>query len=86
MSEELQQSKRRIREWLKSTRFTDAPIVAVLACVGGEKQAAVLLMPAAALVTPAVPQVDATMIKESETYNMERLIVELKDKLPPPTR
>jgi selenocysteine-specific elongation factor len=99
-SDALQRTKRRIRERLRTTRFADAPIVAVSACVGGEKVAAVSSSSSssatsgAASTTAALAsssQADPALLPPStiprnETYNMDRLVKVLKEKLPPPKR
>jgi selenocysteine-specific elongation factor len=93
----IQRAKRRVRERLSSTRFADAPIVAVAACVGGEKVAAVSLPSLAASSAPATRATTTSsssaadpalvsVIPKNETFNMDRLVKVLKEKLPPPRR
>jgi selenocysteine-specific elongation factor len=60
----------KVQERLKPTRFADAPVVGVSACVGGEKVAAAS---------------GEEKIK-NETYNMDRLVSVLQEKIPPPSR
>jgi selenocysteine-specific elongation factor len=92
----IQRAKRRVRERLSSTRFADAPIVAVAACVGGEKVAAVTLpslavssAPSSLATTSSSAAADpalVSVIPKNETFNMDRLVKVLKEKLPPPRR
>lgn len=69
--QQIEVAKNKVRQRLKGTRFANAPMIGVAACVGGEKVAA-----AAAEDTKAV----------QETYQMEMLVHLLKEKLPPPRR
>jgi selenocysteine-specific elongation factor len=88
----IQRSKRKVRERLSSTRFADAPIVAVAACVGGEKVAAVSLASSAGATAAlassplAADPALVSVIPKNETFNMDRLVKVLKEKLPPPKR
>lgn len=90
----IQRAKRKVRERLSSTRFADAPIVAVAACVGGEKVAAVSLSSTSATTalattsssSSAADPVLVSVIPKNETFNMDRLVKVLKEKLPPPKR
>lgn len=69
--EGLEKSMEVVRRRLAPTRFRDAPIIAVSACVGGEKVAAVT---------------GATLSVKSETQNMDVLVRTLQTELPPPRR
>jgi|UPI000581AED2 selenocysteine-specific elongation factor len=69
----LEQAAAKIRDRLKATRFANAPIVGVAACVGGEKVA-------------AASEDMSKLEVRNETYNMETLVQTLQDKLPPPKR
>lgn len=75
--ERLNQVKSDIRTRLAHTRFCNAPLVGVSACVGGEKVAA------------AVVEGESTnppAIQQQETYNMKHLVHVLQEELPPPKR
>ena len=70
--ERLEEVKRDIRQRLERTRFANAPMVGVSACVGGEKVAAV--------------GDNTSGVTQQETYNMQHLVQVLRDELPPPKR
>lgn len=74
--ERLEAVKRDIRARLAQTRFANAPLVGVSACVGGEKVAAVGGDASEAKTTNA----------QQETYNMDTLVETLQKELPPPKR
>ena len=69
--EKLEKSKRDVRSRLQTTRFNNAPIIGVSACVGGEKVAATTG--------------DSISVK-NETHNMDLLVQTLQTDLPPPRR
>ena len=75
-----EQARRQVRQRLARTRFRDAPIVGVAACVGGEKVAAV---------SGTATTIDGTASSASTsnlTSNMDELVETLKNKLPVPKR
>jgi len=78
--ERLDKVKMDIRRRLSTTRFKDAPLVGVAACVGGEKVAAV------------TDEEDTTLNNKEtanvahENYNMDTLVNILQEELPPPKR
>ena len=69
--EKLEKSKQEIRKRLAPTRFKDAALIGVSACVGGEKVAATTG--------------DAVSVK-NETQNMDLLVRTLQTELPTPRR
>jgi selenocysteine-specific elongation factor len=70
----LEKAKKSIRQRLQHTRFADAPLIGVAACVGGEKVA-------------ATDDGDASNFHSTnESYNVDELINLLKSKLPKPNR
>mmetsp|Transcript_34561 Transcript_34561/g.83459 ORF Transcript_34561/g.83459 Transcript_34561/m.83459 type:complete len:791 (+) Transcript_34561:247-2619(+) len=71
--ERLEESKERVRERLKDSRFPDAPLIGVSACVGGEKVAA----------TATGSTMD---IINQQTIGVDKLIDILKESLPAPRR
>lgn len=73
--EKLEQAKRKVRARLASTRFANAPLVGVSACVGGEKVAAI-----------GATEGGSTATQQQETYNMNALVETLRQELPPPKR
>jgi selenocysteine-specific elongation factor len=77
--ERLAAVKRDIQARLQNTRFANAPLVGVSACVGGEKVAAVGEASESTTTT-------TTSNQNQETYNMNQLVQVLQDELPPPKR
>ena len=69
----LEEAKRDIKQRLQHTRFANAPLVGVSACVGGEKVA-------------AVEDETAHASQTIETYNMDKLVQVLQEELPAPKR
>ncbi|GAX16209.1 hypothetical protein FisN_3Hh309 [Fistulifera solaris] len=69
---QLEAAKSKVRQRLIGTRFADAPMVGVAACVGGEKAAA------------NAEETKSSVLHE--TYQMDLLVDLLKAKLPPPRR
>jgi selenocysteine-specific elongation factor len=72
--EQLQIATDLVRARLQHSRFKDAPILSVAACVGGEKVAAV------------AEDMNATVVKKNETHNIDALVNLLQETLPPPKR
>jgi len=78
--ERLQKVKMDIRRRLQTTRFKDAPLVGVAACVGGEKVAAVTN-------EEENPKENATTSPTPHgNFNMDTLVNILQEELPPPKR
>ena len=75
-------AERKVRERLKSTRFADAPVVGVAACVGGEKVAAA----GGSDDTAKNSAAQTTSSSQNETFQIELLVKLLKEKLPRPRR
>lgn len=69
---QLQEAEKNVRKRLAMTRFKDAPIIGVAACVGGEKVAA--------------EDEDTAPTEKRESYNMEALVSLLQHSIPPPIR
>ena len=69
--EKLEKAKSDVRKRLATTRFKDATLIGVAACVGGEKVAATMGEPAPV---------------KNETQNMDLLVRTLRNELPPPRR
>lgn len=71
--EKLEKAKESARQRLKGTRFVDAELMGVAACVGGEKVAAA--------------DAEGNQVQASnESYNVKELIELLRNKLPRPQR
>ena len=70
---QLELAKNKVLKRLKGTRFENAPMIGVAACVGGEKAA-------------ANTEDAKTVSVVQETYQMDLLVDLLKAKLPPPRR
>lgn len=69
----MEKAKKSVRQRLQNTRFADAPVVGVAACVGGEKVAAT--------------DCEGSHIQVgNESYNIEELIDLLRNELPKPNR
>lgn len=77
---QLQKAVQQVRLRLRSTRFAQAPIVGVAACVGGEKVAAAAAEGQGQSATSIVKSV------KHETYNMDKLVNTLREELPRPKR
>lgn len=73
--ERLEKAKESVRQRLKGTRFVDAHLMGVAACVGGEKVAAT---------DGEGNQLQAT--SSNESYNVKELVELLRNKLPRPHR
>jgi selenocysteine-specific elongation factor len=69
--------KKDIRQRLRDTRFANAPLVGVSACVGGEKIAA-------AAATDVAAATSASAV--NATVHMDQLVKVLREQLPPPKR
>ena len=78
---QLEAAKRLVQRRLRATRFANAPIVGVAACVGGEKVAA-----ATKGDDEPVPSSSQQHHITSDTFQMEHLVKVLKEKLPIPRR
>lgn len=82
--QQLEKAKAQVQERLRQTRFANAPIVPVSACVGGEKIAATGGTPMSKEAASAAAEAEA--LKKNETLNIDLLVNTLKDSLPPPRR
>lgn len=79
----LREAEKRVRQRLAPTRFADAPILGVAACVGGEKVAAIGVENVG---SSSAPQSASVSSSKNETLNVDRLVELLREKLPPPRR
>ena len=69
----LEKAKKSVRQRLQHTRFADAPLMGVAACVGGEKVA-------------AADGETSNVQSSNESFNVNELIDLLRSKLPQPNR
>lgn len=86
--EKIRQARDKVHEKLSRTaRFANAPAIGVSACVGGEKVAATGGGNAS---TPGqstnAANASASKQQENQTYNMDKLVETLREKLPVPRR
>ncbi len=80
----LEQAKQQVRQKLAHTRFANAPLIGVAACVGGEKVAAI--GEDAVTTTTSTTTAGSSFHNPNETFNVETLVRVLQEELPPPRR
>jgi selenocysteine-specific elongation factor len=75
-----------VRKRLAGTRFANAPVVGVAACVGGERVAAAAATGETTTKGGSTQSLIQHQKKKQETYNMETLVDTLTKQLPRPNR
>lgn len=75
----IEEAKQNVQQRLQGTRFAEATLLGVSACVGGEKVAA-------ATTEGEHHHAATTAAIQNESYNINELIHTLQHKLPPPKR
>ena len=88
MESRLEQAKQLVRQRLQSTRFRDASMVGVAACVGGEKVAAITAGASGATdtSTTTTTTTDTFFQAHHESRNIDQLLQVIQQELPIPQR